>query len=228
MKARSSDSGTKNSDSFFQDLADTAFKSLKSGFVKAVLGTLERRALSLLSEFMLLFLLLWASSPRDLVSARNEHQMSGQRFFMENFDPNTGEGHGAAPFTGRVSICSPNLTKSDQTDDIKLTWITRDEAWPAMADMAGWTTLVALIMADMPLELDFVLASESRTDLWEKRLTVEHVQWQQRIPEGNLLTTSQVWDWGTWKSVEKHGYIIYKFIIAIARLPPPLQQPTWR
>lgn len=77
----------------FKDLADTAFKSLKSGFVKAVLGTLER-----------------------------------QRFFMENFDPNTGEGHGAAPFT-------------------------------------GWTTLVALIMADMPLELDFVLASESRTDL---------------------------------------------------------------
>jgi hypothetical protein len=125
-----------------------------------------------------------------------------------------------------VSICSPNLTKSDQTDDIKLTWITRDEAWPAMADMAGWTTLVALIMADMPLELDFVLASESRTDLWEKRLTVEHVQWQQRIPEWNLLTTSQVWAWGTWKSVEEHGYISY--IIAIARLPPPLQQPTWR
>ena len=104
-------------------------------------------------------------------SARNEHQMSGQRFFMENFDPNTGEGHGAAPFTGRVSICSPNLTKSDPTDGMKLTWITRDEAWPAMADMAGWTTLVALIMADMPLELDFVLASESRTDLWEKRLS---------------------------------------------------------
>ena len=206
MKARSSDSGSKNSDSFFQDLADTAFKSLKSGFVKAVLGTLERRALSLLSEFLLLFLLLWASSP----SARNEHQMSGQRFFMENFDPNTGEGHGAAPFTGRVSICSPNLTKSDQiwsNSWHQLTWITRDEAWPAMADMAGWTTLVALIMADMPLELDFVLASESRTDLWEKRLTVEHVQWQQRIPEWNLLTTSQVWAWGTWKSLEKHGYI---------------------
>ena len=31
---------------------------------------------------------------------------------------------------------------------------------------SGWTTLVALIIADMPLELDFVsLASESRTDL---------------------------------------------------------------
>jgi hypothetical protein len=58
MKARSSDSGSKNSDSFFQDLAATAFKSLKSGFVKAVLGTIERRALSLLGEFLLLFLLL--------------------------------------------------------------------------------------------------------------------------------------------------------------------------
>lgn len=36
---------------------------------------------------------------------------------------------------------------------------------------SGWTTLVALIIADMPLELDFVsLASESRTDLWVEKL----------------------------------------------------------
>ena len=37
---------------------------------------------------------------------------------------------------------------------------------------SGWTTLVALIIADMPLELDFVsLASESRTDLWVEKAT---------------------------------------------------------
>ena len=43
-----------------KELADTAFKSLKSGFVKTVLGTLERRALSQWIPVIFYFL---ASSP---------------------------------------------------------------------------------------------------------------------------------------------------------------------
>ncbi|CAE7195581.1 GCS2 [Symbiodinium pilosum] len=52
-----------------------------------------------------------------------------QQYLMENFDPKTGEGRGAAPF-------------------------------------AGWTTLVALVLADMPLEPSFdLLASDQKLDL---------------------------------------------------------------
>lgn len=60
----------------------------------------------------------------------------------------------------------------------RLEWNEHFRSWEKLQEKScddsvnsGWTTLVALIIADMPLELDFVsLASESRTDLWVERL----------------------------------------------------------
>eukprot|EP00931_Biecheleriopsis_adriatica_P086722 TRINITY_DN61330_c0_g1_i1.p1 TRINITY_DN61330_c0_g1~~TRINITY_DN61330_c0_g1_i1.p1 ORF type:complete len:952 (-),score=239.62 TRINITY_DN61330_c0_g1_i1:40-2895(-) len=78
-----------------KELAREAYASSRDGFVRTVLGALQK-----------------------------------QKFFFENFDPGSGEGRGVGPFT-------------------------------------GWTTLVALVVADLPLALDFqeVQSDTSKTDL---------------------------------------------------------------